>query len=82
MKRDFAFDKINFILLAAGMIVVIIGFILMSGSGSTATEYNPDIFSARRIVVAPIVCLIGFCSIVYAIIHKPKSNDSETEEKK
>lgn len=82
MKRDFAFDKINFILLAAGMIVVIIGFILMSGSGSTATEYNPDIFSARRIVVAPIVCLIGFCSIVFAIIHKPKSNDSETEEKK
>lgn len=75
MKRDFAFDKTNFILLAAGMIVVIIGFILMSGSGSTATEYNPDIFSTRRIVVAPIVCLIGFCSIVYAIIHKPKSDE-------
>lgn len=72
MKRDLAFGKTNFILLAAGMIVVIIGFILMSGSGSTETEYNPDIFSARRIVVAPIVCLIGFCSIVYAIIHKPK----------
>lgn len=80
MKRDFAFDKTNFILLAAGMIIVIIGFILMSGSGSTATEYNPDIFSARRIVVAPIVCLIGFCSIVYAIIHKPKSEDTEVKD--
>lgn len=82
MKRDFAFDKTNFILLAVGMIIVIIGFILMSGGGSTATEYNPDIFSARRIIVAPIVCLIGFCSIIYAIIHKPKSSDSGLEEQK
>lgn len=82
MKRDLAFDKTNFILLAAGMIVVIIGFILMSGSGSTATEYNPDIFSTRRIVVAPIVCLVGFCSIIYAIIHKPKSDDSGLKEQK
>lgn len=75
MKRDFAFGKINFILLAIGMIIVIIGFILMSGSGSTETQYNPDIFSTRRIVVAPIVSLIGFCSIVYAIIRKPKDED-------
>lgn len=76
MKRDFAFDKINFILLAIGMIIVIIGFILMSGSGSTETQYNPDIFSTRRIVVAPIVSLVGFCSIVYAIIRKPKDEDN------
>lgn len=75
MKRDFAFDKINFILLAIGMIIVIIGFILMSGSGSTETQYNPDIFSTRRIVVAPIVSLVGFCSIVYAIIRKPKDEE-------
>lgn len=74
MKRNLAFDKTNFILLAVGMLIVIIGFILMSGSGSTETQYNPDIFSTRRIVVAPIVTLIGFCSIVYAIIHKPKDN--------
>lgn len=77
MKRDFAFDKKNFILLAIGMIIVVIGFILMSGSGSTATEYNPEIFSVRRIVVAPIVTLIGFCSIIYAIICKPKNDDKE-----
>ena len=71
-KRNLAFDKINFILLAVGMIVVIIGFILMSGSGSTETTYNPDIFSVRRIKVAPVVCLIGFVSIIYAIIRKPE----------
>ena len=72
MKRDFAFGKINFILLAVGMAVVILGFILMSGSGTTDTVYNADIFSARRIVIAPIMCLEGFCSIVYAIVRKPK----------
>lgn len=64
----------NFILLAIGMVVVIIGFILMSGAGSTDQAYNPDIFSARRIKVAPIVCLLGFVSMIYAVVHKPKDN--------
>ena len=56
------------------MAIVIIGFILMSGSGSTDQAYNPDIFSARRIKVAPIVCLLGFVSMIYAVVHKPKEN--------
>lgn len=72
-KRDFAFGRMNFILLAVGMAVVIIGFILMSGDSSTADAYNPDIFSARRIKVAPLVCLAGFVSMIYAVVHKPKS---------
>lgn len=71
-KRDFAFGRKNFILLAAGMVVVIIGFLLMSGSGSSSEAYNPDIFSARRIVVAPIVCFLGFVSMIYAVVYKPK----------
>ena len=41
-KRDFAFDKVNYILLAVGMAVVVLGFLLMSGSGSTDTAYDPD----------------------------------------
>lgn len=71
-KRNFAFDKVNFMLLAIGVVVVIIGFLLMSGSGSTETAYNPDIFSVRRIKVAPVVCFLGFISIIFAIIRKPK----------
>ena len=55
------------------MAVVIIGFILMSGDGSTEAAYNPDIFSARRIKVAPVVCLAGFVSMIYAVIRKPKN---------
>lgn len=71
-KRNFAFDKVNFMLLAIGVVIVIIGFLLMSGSGSTETAYNPDIFSVRRIKVAPVVCFLGFLSIIFAIIRKPK----------
>lgn len=71
-KRNYAFDKINYILIAVGMVIVILGFILMSGSGSDESVFDADIFSVRRIKVAPVVCFIGFISIIYAIIRKPK----------
>lgn len=74
-KRNFAFDKMNFILLAAGMAVVVIGFLLMVGPDSTDTAFEPDIFSARRTKVAPIVCLLGFVSIIYAVVRKPKDEE-------
>ena len=77
-RRNFPFDKVNFILLAVGMMIVIIGFLLMSGGGSTETAYNPDIFSVRRIKVAPVVCFVGFVSMIYAIVRRPK--DQHTEE--
>lgn len=74
-RRDFAFDRVNYILLAIGMAVVIAGFLLMSGSGSTDTAYDPDIFSARRIRVAPVVCLLGFVSMIYAVVRRPKDKE-------
>ena len=74
-REKFAFDKTNFILLAVGMAVVILGFALMTGPSSTPTHFEPDIFSVRRIKVAPLVCLIGFVSIIYAVVRKPKSKD-------
>ena len=71
-RRNLAFDKVNFILLAIGMAIVILGFLLMSGAGSNENTFDMDIFSTRRIVVAPKVTLIGFLSIIYAVIRKPK----------
>ena len=71
-KKDFAFDKMNYLLLVVGMIIVVIGFLLMTGPASTETAFEPDIFSARRIKVAPIVCLVGFVSMIYAVVRKPK----------
>ena len=72
-KKDFAFDKMNYLLLAVGMIIVVIGFLLMTGPASTETAFEPDIFSARRIKVAPVVCLFGFVSMIYAVVRKPKN---------
>ena len=71
-KKDFAFDKMNYLLLVVGMIIVVIGFLLMTGPASTETAFEPDIFSARRVKVAPVVCLFGFVSMIYAVVRKPK----------
>jgi hypothetical protein len=71
-KRNFAFDKVNYILLAVGMLIVIIGFLLMTGPSSSETVFEPDIFSALRIKVAPLVCLFGFLSMIFAVMRKPK----------
>ncbi|WP_294536149.1 DUF3098 domain-containing protein [uncultured Bacteroides sp.] len=78
-KQKFAFDKMNFILLAIGMAVVIIGFLLMAGPSSSEAAFEPDIFSVRRIKVAPVVCLVGFLSMIYAVLRKPKDNEAEEE---
>ena len=72
-KQKFAFDKVNFILLAVGMVIIIIGFLLMTGPASSETVFEPDIFSVRRIKVAPVVCLFGFLFMIYAVLHKPKT---------
>ena len=68
-------NKINYILIAVAVAVIIIGFVLMTGSPSTATEYNPDIFSFHRITLAPIVCLIGFLLVIVGIMYRPKEKE-------
>ena len=68
-----AFSKKNYILLAIGMAIVIFGLVLMSGEGSADGVFNPDIFSARRIKVAPLVSLFGFIFIMFAIMYRPKA---------
>lgn len=70
-RNNYALGKVNFILLAVGMIIVVLGFILMAGSGSNEHAFNPDIFSVRRIKVAPVVCLVGFLSMIFAILYRP-----------
>lgn len=71
-KKNFAFGKINFILIGISMLIVVIGFLLMVGSSSTNEAFNPDVFSAMRVKVAPVVCLVGFLSIIAGIMYHPK----------
>lgn len=71
-KSKFAFGKINYILLIVGAIAIIAGFILMTGPSSTETMFEPDIFSFRRIKLAPAICFLGFVSMIVSIMIKPK----------
>ena len=64
--------KINLILIAVSLMVIIVGFALMTGEPSGATEYNPDIFSFRRITVGPMIALFGFVMMIAAILFKKK----------
>lgn len=78
--KDLAFGKLNYILLIAGVLTVIIGFILMAGEGTTEEAYNPEIFSDMRIKVAPMVSLAGFIAVIVAILINPhKSVKEETD---
>jgi uncharacterized membrane protein len=71
-SKNFGLEKINFILIALGFVVIVIGFLLMTGS-TTGTEFNPDIFSVRRITIGPMISLAGFLFVIVAILYKPKS---------
>ena len=79
-KPNFAFSKWNYILLAAGVAAIILGFVLMIGPGSTETHFEPDIFSFRRIKLAPAICFSGFIFVIFAIMYKAKEKrNNETK---
>lgn len=71
-ETQFPLGKTNIILIVIAFAVIIIGFLLMLGPGSTQEYYNPDIFSFRRIVLAPGIAFAGFIFMAYAIMRKPK----------
>ncbi len=65
--------KFNAILIAVCVLIIVVGFALMTGEPSGATEYNPDIFSFRRITLGPMIALGGFVLMIVAILF-PKKN--------
>ena len=73
-KPGFAFGKENYRILIVGVVVVIIGYLLMIGGGTDdPNTFNADeIFSTRRITVAPIVILTGFVIVLLGIMKKSK----------
>ena len=73
--------KFNTILIAACVLIIVIGFALMTGEPSGATEYNPDIFSFRRITLGPMISLAGFVLMIVAIL-LPKKNKQDDNQNK
>ena len=71
-NKQLRLGKINLVLIAVGFAIIVLGFVLMTGS-STGVEFNPDIFSSRRITVGPMVSFFGFIFIIFAILFKSKA---------
>ncbi len=79
-RRNLAFDRTNFILLAISFAIIVVGFILMSGGSAEGNGFSDEIFSTRRIKVAPAVCFIGFVSMIYAVVRKPKTTTDDEDD--
>ena len=73
-NQEFLFDKVNYKILLVGLAVIALGFILMSGGGSEDPNVfnGEELFSFRRIRLAPTVVLIGFGITIYSILKNPK----------
>lgn len=73
--KDFVFHRKNYMVMFAGLAIITLGFLLMSGGGSDDPEvFNPDIYNFRRIRLAPTLVLIGLGIEVYAILMNPHKN--------
>ena len=67
------FDKINYLLLITGIVLIAAGYLMMIGGGSNDPDkFNPEIFSKQRITYAPVTSIIGFAVIIFAIMRRPK----------
>ncbi len=74
-KSAFIFERANYKFMLIGFAFIALGFILMAGGGSDDPNvFNPEIYSWRRIRLAPALILIGFGFEVYAILLNPKKD--------
>lgn len=70
---EFAFGKENYRLMLIGLAVILVGFLLMVGGGSDdPTQFSPEIFSFRRLTLAPVLILAGYVIEIFAIMKKPR----------
>ncbi|MDR1729978.1 MAG: DUF3098 domain-containing protein [Prevotellaceae bacterium] len=73
-KTNFALPKKNLVLMGIGFVIIVIGFLLMLGGGILENgAFNPEIFSFRRVTLAPMIALFGFLFEIFAIAWIPKS---------
>lgn len=76
-QKSIALGKTNLIICGVAILLIIAGFLLMTGPATTfESGFEPDIFSARRIKLAPIVCLAGFVLMVVGILYPSKEKSS------
>jgi hypothetical protein len=77
--KNFGFRPENYKILLVGLAINLLGFILMiGGAAENPNEFKADeLFSPVRITISPILILLGYVIMIYAIMRKPKKNNSE-----
>ncbi len=78
-KSDLAFGTLNYIMLGIGIVIIVVGFMLMAGDGTTEDTFNPEIFSDLRIKIAPMTSLFGFLFVIAAILVKPRRKHTDEQ---
>ena len=81
-KVTYPLGKINFILMGICLLLIIIGFWLMTGSANVGDKFNKDLFESSRVTTGPIIAFLGFVLMAFAIIYRKKDNniDNNNEE--
>ena len=77
---QFPLMRVNFSMMIAAAVMIVLGFCLMLGGSTTTEAFNPDIFSTRRIVVGPTIAFLGFVAMAVAIVWRPKTSHVREEE--
>lgn len=72
------FSKRGLCIIMMACMLIVVGFFLMSGQGSTEQAFNPDIFSPQRIVVAPLLCLAGYILIIIGVLISPSRRSAQS----
>ncbi len=78
----FPLSPLNMWMMVGSVVLIVLGFLLMLGPGTTQEAFNPDIFSTRRIVIGPLISFIGFVAMAFAIIYnnrKPANTPADAE---
>ena len=71
-NRPFLFCLTSRHIIIVACVLIVAGYILLAGPDSTRQSFNPDIFSTRRIVIAPMLCLAGYLLIIVGILRRGK----------
>jgi hypothetical protein len=73
LMANFSMPSKNVKIIGIGLLVMVLGFVLMLGGGSSDPNvFNPAMFNFRRLVIAPIVIVLGIAAIIYGIMKTPR----------
>lgn len=80
--KVYTFGRVNLYLFLFSMLLIVLGYILMAGGKSPdGVRFNPEVFSAGRIVIAPVLCALGYIGVLLAILWRGRRVDRASEDK-